>query len=465
MEEVQSSIFRVPALEVPQHAALQPSNCASAINTQWEKSGVQHSVSSRMGRLSAPQPASVSPVITASAVTLRACDWVYFAEGANNCVLRYVGDDPSLRHKVLRLKKRAVKGTSVAVSTTTPRQELEFVLRSMVPLLGDLVKAGSLVDLNRDFLCDVSERVWGDRPHKRRSRAEIDCDAAHGVLLADACFLYEDRQRGEGDDVLCVELKPKWGLMPPEPIAGPRSSLPPLRLCRFCSHKQLKVAIGEQAIPGSFCPLDLFSGVSSRISSALGSLLRERQSNLKLYASGEPVDVESPRIAGLLSCNTSESLSLLSRLVEQCLSGSDVLNSIKSLQSLDTLGAEGAAAALAQLGNLGESVFAPEDDESGRALNQFLLATTARDCSIMMAFRRPRDGEACPAGALTVYDDGRQPLWGQVTVIDVDPRPLSRIPALLALDRRIDNFIRSTWSECPTPPTEMCDGSTADEDL
>jgi hypothetical protein len=63
------------------------------------------------------------------------------------------------------------------------------------------------------------------------------------------------------------------------------------------------------------------------------------------------------------------------------------------------------------------------------AIGRFLLATCAKDCSVLLAF------DAFPAapGAVDLCDF----VCHAVHVIDVDPKPAHKIPKYLAMDRQI----------------------------
>lgn len=96
---------------------------------------------------------------------------------------------------------------------------------------------------------------------------------------------------------LCIEIKPKAGVLPPGP---PLSSLAPGK-CRFCLYAALKARRqscvaedGTTAAPSpprdedapstrEFCPLDFFSHVQARVARALFALLLEPRNNLRVF--------------------------------------------------------------------------------------------------------------------------------------------------------------------------------------
>ena len=77
---------------------------------------------------------------------------------------------------------------------------------------------------------------------------------------------------------ICVEIKPKCGLLPAGP---PLTEAAPGR-CRFC----LRVSMKESAsgAHSAYCPLDLYSAEPERVHKALGALLDVPHNNLRAFS-------------------------------------------------------------------------------------------------------------------------------------------------------------------------------------
>lgn len=93
--------------------------------------------------------------------------------------------------------------------------------------------------------------------------------------------------------------QPKWAFLPtPSHLSSATQNIK-TRTCRFCMHAHLKAQKGETASLG-YCPLDLFSGDTTRVVRAITSLWDSWNdsdgtvNNLKIFARGKfirPIDV------------------------------------------------------------------------------------------------------------------------------------------------------------------------------
>jgi hypothetical protein len=85
---------------------------------------------------------------------------------------------------------------------------------------------------------------------------------------------------GPSEPCLCVEIKPKCGVLP----SGLAATHPLHGFCRFCIRENLK---REPGVPRSdYCPLDLYSMHRPRLERALHSLLASPRNNLRIFAQG-----------------------------------------------------------------------------------------------------------------------------------------------------------------------------------
>lgn len=85
---------------------------------------------------------------------------------------------------------------------------------------------------------------------------------------------------GPSEPCLCVEIKPKCGVLP----AGIAATEPLLGFCRFCVRENLKRQPGTSR--SDYCPLDLYSMHRPRIERALHSLLAAPRNNLRIFGHG-----------------------------------------------------------------------------------------------------------------------------------------------------------------------------------
>lgn len=201
----------------------------------------------------------------------------------------------------------------------------------MRPLVGpQYVVPGTKVSMPKDMLQSFQDQLdtlnlGGMRPsHRSKDRLDVDC--GFGVLMLDHSIVPSAPTAAAGDAVaaipscvdLCVEIKPKAGVLPPaagngssrgSEAAGAGSGSETTRpTCRYCQHQVLKAleATGCSTDPGAsplpatvlselastlshYCPLDLYSGEPKRVLRALRALVRCPQNNFRLFAGGQPV--------------------------------------------------------------------------------------------------------------------------------------------------------------------------------
>ena len=294
-------------------------------------------------------------------------------------------------------------------------------------LYGKLVQPTSAA-----FLEDLNQKLCSsDRPQHRRDSTLIQPNAAEPAWL-----MLLPNMVAAGD--ICIELKPKSSL-------GPHSTKHPKRYdgmamkqrtCRYCMHQEWKVHNGK--IPKRrdsekyYCPMDLFSKDKERMQKAVLALMDNPQNNFKVFRpDGQEITPEimastkpSPQLTPISfkELTGMEQENLVEVLVE-VLRESHVLDDLHRAHELDELDIERMWALhelIQSTSNCKELSKAKEGlitssslqghadaktllsaidctDESNwlvirnryqQALEKFLLATTMKDCSILLTIRR-----------------------------------------------------------------------------
>ena len=156
---------------------------------------------------------------------------------------------------------------------------------------------------------------------------------------------------------------------------------------------------------------------------------------------------------------TSDAASVdVAEIVLAALVRSRVLARVLAAQRLDVIGVERAAV----LAREWASTEGGEREAATRALRDFVVAATAKDCSVMLAFRRitrrgrrrdgndgvfevevptrgngDGDGDAGDGDADDGDGDGSARFACRVAVVDLDMKSIQKLPRWLALDREI----------------------------
>eukprot|EP01119_Soliformovum_irregulare_P019187 TRINITY_DN6024_c0_g1_i4.p1 TRINITY_DN6024_c0_g1~~TRINITY_DN6024_c0_g1_i4.p1 ORF type:complete len:1593 (+),score=497.31 TRINITY_DN6024_c0_g1_i4:55-4833(+) len=398
-------------------------------------------------------------------VPLVADDWEYLNEGAAHIILSNRG--AQLRNKVLRLKK-VLNKTLIDDQLQQQRQLLER-------FIGDnYLELGNLIQLEPKFLEKVAANIQNLRPSHRAS-FPIDASAHHGVILNDLTkspsdvFDVHPEWHCEEAHVITIEIKPKCGVLPSSSFVGGCKK----ETCRYCMHQVLKVEKGEVRSRSNYCPIDLFSMQSDRIRSALRSLLANPQNNMRVFRDGVLT------FAGEKTKSTSQSdssddekleklksdlrptfpgideefenpIENLISTVEMILMREHLLSDLKRMQELDILDIEVISHLYAKLKEGKELPVHLKDHFEGmtpsemqHAIDEFLLASTAKDCSIMINLRAVNKEKfsqgshgfslASPPGCQWAY-------IYRLSVVDLDLKSENNIPSYRKLD---DEIIRT----------------------
>lgn len=380
-------------------------------------------------------------------------------------------------------------------------------------MYGQLAKPGSA-----SFLKDLNQTLLSaNRPEHRKSTELLGHDNASEpvwlMLLPNVVEAWE----------ICIELKPKSSLGPhntahPERHDGMAMKQ---RVCRYCMHQELKVHNGK--IPGrrqaekAYCPIDLFSKNRKRMENAILALMDEPQNNFKIFRpDGKDIAHEAAKAAKPHSKATTSSFEDLTGMEREELVGvivealceSCVMNDLHRAHEFDELDIEG----IWRLHQLIES--ASDFDERTviddhpnhpshsqqqqryldsktrrwwskndltdkdcwyevrkrykKTLDNFLLATTMKDCSILLSIRREqssreeihhRNNEKWSKMEYQIDFKGRV-YYVLISIIDLDRKSDHKLSKYYNLDQDIVHH----YSETHGLHKRFCFGSRLSDD-
>lgn len=428
------------------------------------------------------------------ALTLKeedAAHWVYRGEGAVNLVLAYAGSSPSFIGKVIRLRKAPKNGLEskgVSVRNSMALTPLERVLwkdvdqlisssdkeivgqvyveHVMKPLLGsNYVDAGMHILVTREFLELVEKNITGQRPVWRVDAARVDTHCDFGLLMSDHSLFAHGSPRPS--PCLSVEIKPKCGFLPLSKFISEGNAIK-RRITRFEMHQTLKFLQGEISRLSEYNPLDLFSGSKERIKKAIKGLLTTPQNNFRVFLNGSLIlgglggvakntDIciakeFEDELKSFIQVDDVLRTENLFTLVTEALQKSGVLDKLLEVQKLDSIDIEGVIHAYYNITSeqcvvckeLSEeqaktyaSLHSASFDESLRIVKDYLIAATAKDCSLMLCFR-PRNEEDSGSVYNNVYlESTKQAFHFKVYFIDLDLKRLSKLKDYYELDKKI----------------------------
>ncbi|XP_021759941.1 inositol-pentakisphosphate 2-kinase-like isoform X1 [Chenopodium quinoa] len=415
-------------------------------------------------------------------------DWCYRGEGAINLVLAYSGSSPTFSGKIIRVPKVPRNGSiketersvlsehecslwkDVADIVTSPNKEVAeqmYVQCVMIPLLGsEFVDPGVKILVSREFLELVERNVLSQRPGWRVSAASVDCGADSVLLMSDHSVFPQGTSKGK--PCLSVEIKPKWGFLPSSSFIADENAIKK-NVSRFKMHQVLKLQQQKIQQLSEYDPLDLFSGSRERIHKAFKALFANPQNNLRVFLNSsliyggmgggdqgtDSVKVEAfkDNLKSFLHGENGLHKRNFVNLVGEAILKSGVLDRLLEVQKLDKFDVEGAIHAYydivsqpckickdsgedRQLGKY-SSLHSIPVDESLKIVRDYLIAATAKDCSLMISFR-PREDDDQESHYRTIYLDAtKQRLDVKAFFIDLDMKPLNNMEYYYELDQKI----------------------------
>jgi len=283
-----------------------------------------------------------------------------------------------------------------------------------------------------------------------------------GLLLVDAAAV----PLGWGPQltvgpILCLEVKPKSGVplaaadwRDLRPAGAPQD--PPAGVSFYAMQQARRQAEGRVPQASRYCPLELFSGDVGRAAVALLHLMQAPQNHFKAFRDGEALPEPSvpPPSGHYLRALAEDVLGggvgrlpgeeRLARVLAQVLAESGVLERVLRAQQRDTHGLLRAKAAVEGLS--GGDLDAPAREAAREVLRDFSIGATAKDCALMVAVWVDAPPGPSAPDAYNEFDSGtccgrlRGPcapggIAYRVSVIDLDRKPLAKIPGKVE-DRR-----------------------------
>lgn len=422
-----------------------------------------------------------------------ATEWSYRTEGGQHLVFSYEGDSPHFLRKILRV--RSMKKTSAvlkaddyalcdesAAEESLKKTDLRPFLLRQIP-----------VQISSDSLLSFREAARGLRPLERVQTNVVPVDAMDALLQDDLALLF-------GNETLCVEIKPKSSCLSKSRLVHPRvceqlkKFTDPEVHTRNFSDDEISSMRQEAKL---YNPIDILSGDMYRIESSLKLLLGNKSRWLRIMASGtfvaatsqvgsnlpqKVLDYSDSRvrlaigIAAKALAQKRECLDVLLRMQELdfvdrlgletlwkrliCLKGKDdavdmvwdkyleaeslhlqnTEDEIAKWRSLISYNNAEEALALHSDGKYQEAMKAVEGiplDICARIIADTIMSAVAKDCSILISLA-PSEGSECGDGTseTVVGHDGS--IWKfAIHVIDIGPKPLSKIHQWASLDRKL----------------------------
>ncbi|KAF9609488.1 hypothetical protein IFM89_016574 [Coptis chinensis] len=378
-----------------------------------------------------------------------------------------------------------------------------YVLNVMLPLLGsDHVEAGIHVLVSREFLEAVENNILCQRPAWRVDAAKVNilCDSAliisdhsifshegygakHFISIIDIASPYHHRKHLH---ISRNKDQPKCGFLPSSRFINEENAIKK-SVSRFRMHQFLKLRQGEIAQVSRYNPLDLFSGSSDRIHKAVKALFTTPQNNFRIFLNGSLIfgglgggadssnsmvgEALEDLLRDVIRAEHGMRLPSFLQLVAETVFRSRVLDQLLEAQKLDSLDIEGAIHAYynivsqpcmickdlnsSELSQRYSSLHSLSLEESLKIVKNYLIAATAKDCSLMISFRPKKSGGSESPYSNIKLDSTGQTFDYKAYFIDLDMKSLKKMVQYYELDQKILScYAEMDLVECG--PSETC---------
>ncbi|XVE69839.1 hypothetical protein DITRI_Ditri10aG0023900 [Diplodiscus trichospermus] len=431
-----------------------------------------------------------------------AVDWVYRGEGAANLVLAYTGSSPTFIGKVMRIQKSLRKGKNrvngngtlttherllwrenkeLTASPNRETVELLYVKHVMSPLLGPKhVDAGMRVLVTKEFLESVEKNVASYRPVWRVDSSLVDVNRDAVLIISDHSIFPNGTLKGI--PCITVEIKPKCGFLPISRFIAEENAVK-RTITRFRMHQALKLHNKEISEYSKYNPLDLFSGSRDEIRKAIEALYATPQNNFRVFLNGSLVfgglgggtdsttalvgEAFEDALKNVIQADKGWRTNSFIQLVAETVYTSGVLDRLLEVQKLDTYDIEGAIHAYYNIisqpcmvcrelskdksSHRYTCLHSLSLDESLKIVKDYLIAATAKDCSLMISFRMKEHGDNLSGSSHNAVYLGstKQVFEYKVYFIDLDLKPLKKMEHYYVLDKKIVScYSQMVKTEC-----------------
>jgi inositol-pentakisphosphate 2-kinase len=96
-----------------------------------------------------------------------------------------------------------------------------------------------LIKVDKNFVSLLSENLEKYRPQHRKIKS-IDLECEYALLMSDLTKLSTQDSMLEDDEIITVEIKPKWGIICESIYIKNEHSSAKYQYCRYCMHQHLK---------------------------------------------------------------------------------------------------------------------------------------------------------------------------------------------------------------------------------
>ncbi|KMZ62087.1 Inositol-pentakisphosphate 2-kinase [Zostera marina] len=410
-----------------------------------------------------------------------ASDWSYRGEGAANVVLEYIGSSHVFVGKVLRVAKDKVIPSmsdherrlwsdvkEIATADSRDVASRMFAVHVMRPLLGDdHVDAGRWVGVRREFLLSVESNIEHQRPPWRIDAAKIDFLRQNALLILDHSVFPE--AVSERSPCISVEIKTKCGHLPSSEFIT-KDHEAKTRVSRFRMHQVLKLYQRKIMQMSKYDPLDIFSGSKNTIRDAIGALFATPQNNFRIFLNGSIIfgclggfeetsstvgtyEKFTDCIKDIIQASHDQRLARFQELIAEAIYDSGILNYLLDVQKLDKIDIEGAIHAyynvISEPCLVCKNLNDPEArfkyswlhsltlEESIQIVKEYMISTTAKDCSLIISFKPKRNEEKTLKYHSIFLESTNQAFDYKVSFVDLDMKPLKNMVCYYELDRKI----------------------------
>lgn len=195
-------------------------------------------------------------------------EWAFLAEGGAHIVFRYIGQDPILTRKVLKINKKSTK------ASVDPN---ELVVRLQLHEHADMIESVAVEPLW------LGELLYNSHEERENHRIMV-----HPRIQASKVIYLQENYHSpptsspvmmQSMTFMSIEIKPKWHGA--EAFCQSMDLQDHLINCRFCQEHNSQVEMGQR-----YCPGDLLCGQPDRVAFALKGLRLNPRNNIFVYING-----------------------------------------------------------------------------------------------------------------------------------------------------------------------------------